>query len=291
MLRSDMAVRVRPLGRRPTELTDLYHRLMGASWGGLSACFAVSFLAFNLIFAWLYWLDPLSLNFGAHPIHASRFWRCFFFSVQTVATIGYGNMFPVTLYANIVVVVEITLGILFFALSTGLAFARFSRPTARILFSRVAVVAPFEGVPTLMLRAANQRHNLIFEAHATLSVLADDVVGESRMRRFEALRLVRDNNPAFALTWTMMHKIDDDSPLRAWLAEGGPPANGEIVVVLSGTDSSSGQAMHGRWAYQATDICWNARFADILGRDDAGAMTIDYDRFHEVVPLGGGEQV
>jgi inward rectifier potassium channel len=184
--------------------------------------------------------------------------------------------------ANIVATVEIAFGILFVALVTGVFFARFSRPTARILFSRVAVITDFDGAQTLMFRTANQRHNLIFEAGASVSVLADVLIDGVTFRRFEDLTLVRERNPVFALSWTIMHRIDETSPLRPWLEENTALPDAEIIVVLSGIDERTGQPIHARWAYDNDDIVWNARFVDIIGVD-GGTRTIDYRKFHEVV--------
>jgi inward rectifier potassium channel len=182
------------------------------------------------------------------------------------------------------VVIEITLGIIYFALATGIAFARFSRPTARILFSDVLTVRKVDGVPMLMLRAANQRHNLIFEAQVRVSLIRDDMFGGVTMRRFHDLPLVRHTNPIFALTWTVLHRIDAESPLRILLDDPEAGRDMELVVVLSGIDEISSQPIHARWAYTPRDIRWNVRFADILGLDDKGIRTIDYSRFHQIEP-------
>ncbi|MFM5916717.1 MAG: ion channel [Novosphingobium sp.] len=278
-------LRIRPLGMKSALWHDLYHELMRLTWPRLALLFATCFLAFNLAFAALYRLDPAGLAVPHDPASIPLFWRDFFFSVHTVATIGYGNVYPVSAYANWVVVIEITLGILFFALTTGIVFARFSRPTGRILFSQTLVVREIDGVPTLMLRAANQRHNLIYSAEVKASVLEDAMVGDTRMRRFSDLKLVREANPVFALSWTVMHAIDGDSPLRSWLDDRSRVGNSEIIVVLSGFDEESGQIVHGRWAYACEDIRWNAKFADIISIDDTGMRTIDYTRFHEVSEL------
>ncbi len=275
-------LRIRPLGMRSALWTDLYHELMRLTWPRLGLLFVISFLAFNLIFAALYRIDPSGLSVPHDAVGVSLYWRDFFFSVHTVATIGYGNVYPVSAYANCIVVIEITLGILFFALTTGIVFARFSRPSGRILFSEVMVVREIDGVPTLMLRAANQRHNLIYSASVQASVLEDAMVGDTRMRRFSDLKLVRDANPVFALTWTVMHQIDAASPLHPWLNDHAAAGSSEIIVVLSGFDEESGQIVHGRWAYNSDDIRWSARFEDIISLDAEGVRTIDYTRFHSV---------
>lgn len=276
-------VKVRPLGVRRMLGSDAYHRLMKLRWRWLITLFALVFLVFNLGFAWLYWLDPggLAVAAGADA-EVTPFWRDFFFSVATVATIGYGNFYPVSIYTQVTVVIEITLGIIYFALTTGIAFARFSRPTARILFSDLLAVRTVDGVPMLMLRAANQRHNLIFEAQVRLSLIRDGDFGGVSMRRFHGLPLVRDSNPVFALTWTVLHPINHDSPLRLLVDDPEAGKDMEIIVVLSGIDEISGKAIHARWAYTPGEIRWNARFADILGIDDQGVRTIDYSRFHKV---------
>lgn len=283
-LKSDRALRVRSRGSDIGHPRDAYHFLLRLSLPKLALLLAGGFIAFNLLFAVLYWFQPGGVVIESGP-PVGHFWEMFFFSVHTVATIGYGNMVPVTSYTNLLVVLEITFGILFFALTTGIAFARFSRPTARILFSRVAVVQDVEGLPTLMFRAANQRHNLIFEAQVSASLLADEQVGGAAMRRFHDLKLVRDANPVFALTWTVMHPIDADSPLRPWLDARVPTGDAEIVVILSGTDNHSGQTIHGRWAYGADDIHWDERFVDILSRGGDGERVIDYTHFHETEPI------
>jgi len=276
-----MAIRPKGLPRRIGE--DTYHQLMQSGWSRLLAQFVVVFMVFNLIFAAAYMVDPAGIVVAREELGVAAFWRFFFFSVHTVATIGYGNMYPADLYTNTVVVVEITLGIVYFALTTGIVFARFSRPTARMLFSEVMVVREVDGVPTLMLRAANQRHNMLYAAEARMAVLVDSEVGGIAMRRFVDLPLVRASNPAFALTWMIMHVIDETSPLASWLAAGAPDAGAEVIIILSGTDEVSGQLVHGRWAYGAGDIVWGPRFVDIIGRDEDGVRTIDYARFHEVM--------
>ena len=277
------AMAIRPLGLPRRFGDDLYHQLMQSSWSRLLARFVGVFFAFNLIFAGVYMADPAGIVVARDALGVPAFWRFFFFSVHTVATIGYGNMYPADLYTNAVVVVEITLGIVYFALTTGIVFARFSKPTARMLFSNVMVVRDVDGVPTLMLRAANQRHNMLYSAEARLSGLIDGMVGGVPMRRFVDLALVRASNPSFALTWMIMHPIDEESPLAGWRAQGAPDPNTEVIVILSGTDEVSGQLVHGRWAYGAGDILWGPRFVDIIGRAEDGVRTIDYARFHDVM--------
>ena len=283
-LRDGGAIHIKPLGAARWQPSDLYHQLMQLSWPRLILLFFAVFLAFNLVFAGLYSLDPNGIRWGDTEVNAPNYWRAFFFSIDTIATIGYGNMYPVSVLANVLVVVEISLGILFFALVTGIAFSRFSRPTARVLFSHVAVIADVGGTPTLMFRAANQRHNLVFEAHANVSLLIDEEFDGGQLRRFKDLPLVRAATPVFVLSWTMMHEIAPDSPLARYVSARALPPDAEIVVLLSGTDERSGQTIHARWAYRPVDIRWDARLVDIIGMLPNGTRTIDYRRFHEVEP-------
>jgi len=276
-------VRVRGRGMRADVWLDVYHRMLRMPWRVLVVAFAALFMAFNLGFAVIYALDPHGLATNGPPLAVPPFWRGFFFSVHTVATIGYGNVVPVTMFTNVVVVIEITAGILMFALATGIIFARFSRPTARILFSRRAVIRDVDGVPTLMLRAANQRHNMIYSVTARVSLLVDADFGGAPLRRFVDVPLVRSSHPAFALTWLMMHQIDAASPLAPWLVDRQAPGDAELIVVLSGTDEASGQTLHGRWVYGGEDVVWDARFADIIETAPDGWRIIHYERFHDVV--------
>jgi inward rectifier potassium channel len=264
-------------------LTDAYVRLMGMKWRQLLLLFVLSFLGFNVVFAALYSIVPGSLGDGSRAGGAASPLDAFFFSVQTVATIGYGVLYPKTLYANILVTFEIMAGVIGFAMGNGLMFARFSRPTSRIMFSNIAVIAPHNGVPTLMFRAANQRHNLILEAHVKVSLTRMEISSEGRaMRRFRDLEIERRDNPTFILSWTVMHPINEHSPLYGLSREDFAASDMTVIIVMTGTDESFSQPVHARHTYTAKDIIWDRNFADILGRTEDGRPTIDYGKFHSV---------
>jgi inward rectifier potassium channel len=261
---------------------DLYHHLLVSSWPRLFALVAALYLVANALFALAYLAQPGSL---AHARRGS-FADAFFFSVQTMATIGYGRIAPRTIWANGVVTVEALVGLLGLALVTGLVFAKFSRPTARVLFSRHAVVAPFDGTPSLMFRMANARGNGIVEAQVHVVLARNEVTAESEaMRRFHDLALARRQSALFTLSWTAIHPIADGSPLRGATPASLAAADAEIVVSLLGLDEHFSQTVHARHRYRAADIVWGARFADIL----RGQGHIDYTRFHDVVPLSRAE--
>jgi inward rectifier potassium channel len=261
---------------------DVYHVMLTMSWPRFLGCMAAGYIAANVVFALLYLAGDGAIG-HARP---GSFADAFFFSVQTIATIGYGAMFPRTIYANIIVTGETLFGMMSLALAAGLVFARFSRPTARVLFSGVAVIAPYDGAPTLMFRAANRRHNQILEAQVSVAMVRNERTAEgTAMRRFHDLKLARGRNPVFSLTWTVLHPIDESSPLYGCTPEELAAAQIEIVVMLTGIDETFAQAIHARHSFVAEDLRWNARFADILGYAPDGRRTIDFRRFDEVVAI------
>ena len=248
-------------------LGDLYHLLLTSSWPRLLTLLAAAYVAMNALFAVGYVLEPDALE-NARP---GSFADAFFFSVQTMATIGYGRMVPRTLLANVLVTLETLTGLLGLAMVTGLVFAKFSRPTARVLFSRVAVIGRRDGLRAFMFRMANERGNNIAEAQVHVALARQEVTveGES-VRRFYDLELVRRLNPIFPNTWTVVHPITESSPLH-----GATPASVEtdearIVVSVIGLDESYSQTVHARHSYAPADIVWNARFADVVVREPEG---------------------
>jgi inward rectifier potassium channel len=259
-----------------------YHLLLTIPWTGFLSLTVLSYVVTNAIFALLYLAQPASIA-NAKP---GSFLDAFFFSVQTLASIGYGAMYPQTVYANTLVTVEAMVSLVGIALLTGLAFARFSRPTARVAFSRAAVIAPYEGAPTLMLRAANQRRNQIVEAQVRLYLMRDEVSAEGQfMRRFYELKLLRSRTPSFTLSWMMLHTIDEYSPLYGATPESLAQMKAALVASLTGVDETISQAVHARHTYIAQDILWNHRFVDIFHETADGHRYIDYTQFHDVVPL------
>ncbi len=263
---------------------DPYHWMLQLTWPRFFVMLAGLYLTVNLIFAGLYFADLEGVG-RARP---GSFSDAFFFSVETLATIGYGVMYPKSFYANAVMTLEALFGMMSVAVFAGIVFARFSRPTARVLFSGVAVVAPYEGVPTLMFRAANRRHNQILEAQISAAMVQNETTAEGQvMRRFHDLKLARSRNPVFALTWTVLHPIDEASPLYGRSPDELAAAEIEIVVTLIGIDETFVQPIHARHSFVAEDLRWDARFVDILGWTDDGRRSVDFRRFDDVTPFDG----
>ena len=261
---------------------DPYHLLLTLPWPWFLGLVSLGYVVSNALFAVAYLIGGDGIA-NARP---GNFFDAFFFSIQTMASIGYGAMYPKSDYANTLVAIESLVGLMVLAMGTGLAFARFSRPTARVVFSQVAVVAPFDGVPTLMFRVANKRRNQILEAQLRLSLVRDEINAEGQfIRRFYQLRLVRSQNPVFILTWLAMHPIDENSPLYGATPEMLATAETMLIVTLTGIDETVSQTIHDRHSYIAPEILWNHRFVDIICRKPDGQRFVDYSHFHNVEPL------
>jgi inward rectifier potassium channel len=260
---------------------DVYHQLLTMPWRRFFALVFVGYLVVNAVFAAGYYAELDGIE-NANP---GSFADAFFFSVQTLATIGYGRMSPRTILVNVLVSAEALLGMLGLAVTTGLVYARFARPTARVLFSRGAVVAPYEGVPSLMFRMANARGTQIVEARLKLTLVRTEATREGEpVRRVHDLKLVRSEHNAFALTWTAIHPLDAASPLRGMDAAAMRATMSDLIASLTGIDEGLAQTIHARYGYGPDDITWGARFADIL-TPGAERSVVDYRRFHDTEPL------
>ncbi|MEY2169533.1 MULTISPECIES: ion channel [unclassified Rhodanobacter] len=288
-----------PLRRRPRIITiggrpfvsrglsqrlwdDIYHHALTVRWPVFFLTAGAAFLLLNAIFASLYLL-------GEHPI-ANQFPRgfggAFFFSVETLATVGYGDMHPQTLYAHCVATLEIFTGMACIAVTTGLIFARFSRPRARMTFASNPVVRTVDGRQTLMIRAANMRQNLISEAYAQLHMIRLETSPEGlKLRKIHDLKLVRDRHPIFILSWLLMHVIDESSPLYGVSAEAMEQTQTLFLLTIEGIDETTSQSMLARHQWRHDDLRWNHRYADLVTDDGHGLNIIDYGVFHDVVPL------
>jgi inward rectifier potassium channel len=211
----------------------------------------------------------------------------YFFSVHTLSTIGYGTMAPKTTYANVLVAVQAFLGTVFVAVTTGLVFAKFSRPTARVMWSKNAVIVERDGRKLLMFRMANERANQIVEATVRVAMSRNETTSDGEvMRRFHDLKLVRDRNIFFALTWTAIHHITPDSPLYGLTFDVMQKDQVQLICSLVGLDETFAQTVHSRKAYLPQDFVRDQRFADLLGVDDHGRRYVDYAHFDRLVPMG-----
>ena len=267
-------------GLRLSFWDDISHRSMTASWPAFIAGAALVFVAFNTIFGFLYWLGDNPVSNVTH----SDYIDYLYFSIETLSTAGYGDMHPQTHYGHFIATVELFTGIFSMSVMTGLVFARFSRPRARLLFANNPVITTREGKPTLMVRLANERHNIIGNATARLWALQNIVNSDGHsLRRFTELPLEKNEHPALALTWTLFHVLDKSSPLANLDADAMKAASVSLVVVVSGYDVVAAQTIHARKTYDHTDIRFGQRYVDILEEIDGGRVRIDYGRFHDTL--------
>ncbi|MGH8156913.1 MAG: ion channel [Rhodanobacter sp.] len=261
---------------------DIYHRALIISWPVFFGLAATIFLLLNAIFAGIYQLGTLPIA-NQYP---HGFAGAFFFSVETLATVGYGDMHPQTVYAHIVATVEIFTGMACIAVVTGLIFSRFSRPRAKIIFANHPIVRVIDGQLTLMIRAANTRQNLIAEASAQLHLLRLETSPEGfRLRKIHDLKLVRDRHPIFVLSWSLMHVIDESSPLHGETPQTLESTQSAFLLSIEGVDETTSQSMLARQQWSHRELRWNYRYLDLVSVDGSGLNIIDYSVFHEVLPL------
>lgn len=289
MKRSSSAIKVQVGHREFIKLNatkydwrDLYHLILTLSWPQFAGLILGLYLCLNLLFACLYLLYGgciAELQPGSFSDH-------FFFSVETLATVGYGHAYPATLYGHCVATLEILVGLFGLAVLTGLIFVRFSRPTARIMFSSVAVVAPFNGRPALMLRLANLRHHAMVEAEFRLLFMRSELTKEGEdIRRFYPLRLEFDRLISFPAALTIRHIIDETSPLHGATAHDLQLTDSRMLASVVCIDPVIQQPVQTQTEYVHEQIEWNRQFAEIYMEDARGRYTVDYSKFDQTVEL------
>jgi len=268
------------VGARRTPFSDVYHQLLGAPWWLDLLALSGLFLLLNLLFAFGY----LSVGgiVGARPGSLADH---FFFSVQTMGTIGYGVMHPFSAAAEVLVTAEVITGVSLVALASGILFAKFSVPRARMQFAEWATISPFDGVPTLMFRLGNERASQIIEATVRVVLVRTERTAEGVVfYRMRDLRLERDRSPALARSWIVMHTIDESSPLHDATPETLARDEVELLLTVVGIDETSAQNLHARHTYGHAQVRWGARHADMLSERPDGRLQLDMGEFHRVIP-------
>ena len=271
-------------GLNPLSSLSLYHWLLTISWPKFLAFVTGSYVALNVLFAFAFLaLGPGALQSSAGSFAGEPFYRAFFFSVDTFATIGYGNIIPVGAAANTLVTIEALLNIVAVALATGVVFARFSRPSSRIVYSRNAIVAPYRGQTALEFRIANARSSQLIEVEVQAILTRIERTGESTVRRFYELSLERNRVVFFPLSWTVVHPIDEQSPMWGLTHADLLEADAELLVLLIATDETVSQTVHSRSSYQAQEIIWGAKFANMFMRSESeGIIGMNLSRIHDI---------
>ena len=268
---------VRIIGAARTPLRDFYYALMRLSWPSTLVAIAGTDLALNALFAFGF----LALG-GVDNARPGSWLDAFFFSVQTFGTIGYGTLAPSTTAANTLVVVESVASLVFTAMATGLVFAKFSLPTARVMFTRQAAISLMNGVPTLSFRIGNLRSNRLVESHVRVALTRTEHTLENKtFYRMVDVPLTRERIPSLSRSWTLMHVIDEKSPLYGETAESLEAKEAELTVSIVGIDDLWMQSVHATHRYMWTDIAWGKRLADVLS-EDGSTMTLDLRKFHDL---------
>jgi inward rectifier potassium channel len=267
------------LGAPRAPFRDYHYRFLRASWATALLAIVVLFLALNAVFAELYLLTG-----GIKHARPGSFSDAFYFSVQTMGTIGYGDMYPMSPWANALVVTEAVVSLIMTALVTGLVFSKFSQVQARVVFTKHIVVSPMDGVPTMMFRLGNERGNQIVEAQLHVVMIRTEHTREGMtFYRMLDLPLIRERSQAFTRSWTAMHSITKDSPLFGVTDEKMAQEELEFVVSLMGTDDTSLQPVHARRHYGHDEVIWGARHADVLTELPDGSIVLDLRKFHDTV--------
>jgi inward rectifier potassium channel len=270
---------VQTVGLTRDRLGDLYHTLLTTSWPRLIGLLAVGWVATNALFAVLFVLGGDTIS-NAEPGSVRD---AFFFSVQTSATIGYGGMMPKTIYGHLLVTAISFVSILQNAMATGLMFAKFARPSARILFSERPVIFHRDGVNLLSFRLANGRQNQVVEGKVKLAVARNQRMSDGeRMRRIVDLQLVRSESPVFALTFLAQHVIDEQSPLWGETPESLAASEAQLIITFTGIDESFSSTIHARHTYSWRHLAWGYRYADIISMSSDSVRLINFGVFHDL---------
>jgi len=268
------------VGARQTPFSDVYHHVLRAPWWLDLLALSGLFLLLNLVFAFAY----LAVG-GVEGAQPGSLADHFFFSVQTMGTIGYGVMHPLSLGAETLVTAEVVVGVSLVALASGMLFAKFSVPRARMQFAEWATISPFDGVPTLMFRLGNERASQIIEATVRVVMVRTERTAEGvTYYRLRDLKLERDHSPAISRSWNLLHRIDDSSPLHGATPETFARDQVELMVTVVGIDETSAQSLHARHTYLDEQVRWGARHADMVSELPDGSLQLDMREFHRVVP-------
>jgi inward rectifier potassium channel len=284
VLRSE-GYEIRVVGGPAASLRDVYHSLLRVPWWAALGAIVAGYLVLNALFAALF-----AATGGIANARPGSFLDAFFFSVQTMGTIGYGQMYPATRLANALVVVESVVGLVVTALATGLVFARFSQERARVAFCSRVAIGPMDGAPTLMVRVGNERRGQIVDASFRLMLMRTTRTAEGlAVYRATDLPLVRDRAHALTRAWTVLHRIVPGTPLHGDTPDSLTAGEVELTLAVTGTDETSLQPVHAQHTWMSRSIVWGARLADILTELPDGNLLLDLRQFHELSPTGATE--
>jgi len=283
MLNPDGSANILRTGLPWFKFDDTYTRLVTMSWTRFFIVILIAYLIVNTLFAVLYNVIGIEHLNGANGLTLrDQFFDAFFFSAQTISTVGYGHISPQGFLTSCVAALESMLGLLAFALATGLLYGRFSRPTSKINFSKKMVIAPYENGKGLMCRLVNLRRNQLIEIEAQMVMSYNETVGGKPTRKFYPLNLERSKISILSLNWTLVHPITEESPLFEKTLEELKLAEVEVIVILKAFDDTFSQTIHTRTSYQDEDIEMNARFEKMFYHNEEGQTVLDYGKLDKI---------
>ncbi len=260
-----------------------YLALVNMPWYGFAGFVLAAYIVINLVFACVYMLIGIDNVKGTEaPTAALRFLNAFFFSAHTLTTVGYGNMWPSGAAANSVAAIEALFGLMLFAIATGLLFGRFSRPSARIGFSERMIVAPYGNKTSLQFRVVNRRSNNLINLQTRMMLMTVDFIGDRLQRRYVPLELERNEVLFLALTWTVVHPIEENSPLWGKTAADLERLQAEVLIMMSGFDDTFSQTVHTRYSYRYDEIKWDVKFAPAFEIGEQGDLIIELERVSQI---------
>jgi inward rectifier potassium channel len=284
-LNHDGSFNVRRKGQSLMESLNVFHWLLNLSGLRFGLLVILSYLLTNMLFAVGFFLcGPNSFAGAVGVTDLDRFMDGFFFSVQTLATIGYGRISPSSMAANVLVTIESLVGLMGFAIITGIVFARFARPTAEVIFSHRAVIAPYRGMSAFMFRIANARTNQLISVEAVVNMGRLEETDSKPKRAFYTLDLERRKVQFFPLHWVVVHPIDESSPLYGWTAERLAASDAEFTILLTATDETYAQTVNARSSYKPSEVVWAAKFVDMFLPSEDGVVTVDLGKIHDIEP-------
>jgi len=276
MLNPDGTSNIRRIGLPFFRTSDLYNYLITMTWSKFCLLILISYLVINSLFAFIYMSAGMENLVGTNgKTNFDHFLDAFFFSAQTISTVGYGHIFPRGVLTSSIAAFESMMGLLAFALATGLLYGRFSRPTAKILFSKNMLIAPYRDGKGLMFRLANYRSNQLIEIEVQVLLSMNTQEGGNNIRKFVALELERNKINLLTLSWTIVHEIDENSPLYGLNASDLDKCDAEFLIMLKAFDDTFSQTVHSRTSYQNEEMVWDAKFKPVYKPDGNGIFTVD----------------
>ncbi len=282
LVNPDGSANVIRLGEPSFQLINIFHSLISMSWTKFNLLVLFAYMLANLFFACLYHItSDVELNGIIYHNSDEKFMEEFFFSAQTLSTVGYGRLNPVGPQKSTIAAIESMVGLMGFALITGLLYGRFSRPTSKLIFSNTAVIAPFKDTKAFMFRLANARRNQLIEVEAQLAFSYNEEVNGKIMRRYQELKIDLSRISTLAMTWTIVHPINADSPLSNLSKEDLESIDAEFLISMKAIDDTYAQQVHQRTSYKWNEIVWNAKFISAIGLNSDGVTTIDLSKVND----------